>query len=172
MVGAIKGGVVSALRRRGLGCVRESSPTVRAEGNVGRDVLLLAQALRVSGDGLVEVLGEVVPEMPPISKQIEGVVSVDVDQHCALDMSAAQGEILDPQHCHEPDPRVRKARINHNTVLRLRGQPPRRGQPCPGPTSQRQPPRLHPVAHEARCTAHSAQSDQRLAQRLSAPHRP
>ena len=50
---------------RSLGCFREIGGTALLEGDLGRDVGL-AQAAVVSGDGLFDVLGQVVPQMPPI----------------------------------------------------------------------------------------------------------
>ena len=41
-----------------------------------------------------------------ISKQIDGPVSIEIDQHRAIDMPAAQREIIHPQHRHGPDLRV------------------------------------------------------------------
>ena len=53
------------LHLRSLGCFREVGDTT-VDWSLGRDVLGLAQAAVMGGDGLLDVLGKVVPQMPPI----------------------------------------------------------------------------------------------------------
>ncbi|MDX6391411.1 MAG: hypothetical protein QOJ73_2474 [Streptosporangiaceae bacterium] len=103
----------------------------------------------VSGDRLLDVLGQVVPQVPPIGhldrlgcptadafgvgtgtvpadhpgsrvltqprgeggglaigEQIDGATRVDVDEYGAVDVPAAQGKVIDPEHRHGADLRV------------------------------------------------------------------
>jgi hypothetical protein len=51
---------------RGLGCFGQVGGTATLDGDFGRDVVVLVEATVVSGDGLLNVLGQVVPQVPPI----------------------------------------------------------------------------------------------------------
>jgi hypothetical protein len=61
-----QGGALRALKLRGLGCFGQVGGTATLDGDFGRDVVVLVEATVVSGDGLLNVLGQVVPQVPPI----------------------------------------------------------------------------------------------------------
>jgi hypothetical protein len=50
----------------GFGCLDEIGSTTILGGDFGWDVVVLAQAAVVGGDGLFHVFGEVVPHVPPV----------------------------------------------------------------------------------------------------------
>jgi hypothetical protein len=55
------GGVLSALHVGEGGCFRELGSAARLDGDFGRDVVVLAQTAMMGSDGLLDMLGQVVP---------------------------------------------------------------------------------------------------------------
>ena len=108
----------------------------------------------------------------PISKHVDRAMGGHVDQHGAVDMPAAQREIVHSQHPHPTDLRVGERTDQPQQRASARRQPQRTGQSGARPAGQGQPDRLeHPAKQRAAPRMACGQSGNLLGERPSRPQR-
>lgn len=78
----------------------------------------------------------------PIGAHVDRPMGGHVDEHGAVDVPAAQREIVHPQHRHQADLRIRQRPDQPQQRAAAHRQPQRTSQPSARPPGQRQPDRL------------------------------